>query len=335
MSNNKHILNLIILICGIFTIEIKADDNSCELPIMVKVSEKSNIASENADMLKTRLERIVTQLGYGGTELSHLCLEATVTPTDRELLSGTRPLVTTTIEVTLLMYNVIGGERFGSTTLELKGAGKTENIAVKAALAGFNPNDDRYQKYLERCHSKVMDYYRSHIPYIIQQSEILSHRGEYEKSLYLLSTVPPCVAGYEKIAETLLAVWQEYLNEDCSDKLAKARTVWNAAQTEEAAKEAAAYLAAIDRKSECVEEADKLLAEISGKISENINRLLLQEDDNRAFEKESARAEIELRRQQIDAIRQLALAHAQNIVTPAVEEKSPHQDIDSNNNTEE
>lgn len=335
MNTPKYIFSLIMLVFGIHTSELRAEDNGCELPIMVRVSDKNDLATENADMLKSKLERIVTQAGFGGSELSHLCLEASVTPVDREILSGTRPLVTTTVEVTLLMYNVMGGEKFGSTTLELKGAGKTENIAVKGALTSFNPSDDRYQQFLERCHSKVMDYYRSNIPSIIRQSEILSNRGEYEKSLYLLSTVPPCVAGYEKIGETMLAVWQEYLNQDCAEKIAKAKAAWKSAQTEEGAKEAVAYLAAIDRKSGCVEEADKLMEEISSKVSENINRILLQEEDNRAFEKESARAEIELRKQQIEAIRQLSLAYAQNVIKPEEKDNSPLQENDNNKNNSE
>lgn len=335
MNTQKYIFSFILLVFGMFTGELKAEDNSCELPIMVRVSDKSALATENAEMLKSKLERIVTQAGFGGTELSHLCLEASVTPVDRELLSGTRPLVTTTVEVTLLMYNVMGGEKFGSTTIELKGVGKTENIAVKGALTSFNPSDDRYQKFLERCHSKVMDYYRSNIPSIIRQSEFLSNRGEYEKSLYLLSTVPPCVAGYDEIGERMLAVWQEYLDQDCAEKIAKAKAVWHSSQTEEAAKEAAAYLAAIDRKSGCVEEADKLMDEISSKISENINRLLQQEEDSRAFEKESARAEIELRKQQIEAIRQLSLAYGQNIIKSDDKDNLPLQENDNNKNNSE
>lgn len=327
----KCIVTLIALLSISLGMEIKAQNaKDCELPVMVTVSDKSALNSEVANLLKARLERIVCRDGFGGADMSHLCLTASVVPIDKEIMSGMRPLVTAKVEVTLVMSNLMGGEKFGAITTTLSGGGKNEDLAVKSAIARMNANDKTFQDFMKQCHAKVFDYYRAHIPAIIKQSEVMANRGEYEKALYSLACVPPCVEGYDKVGDAMLAVWQEYLDEDCSEKLAKAKAVWHSSQTEEAAKIAAAYLASINRKSACVEEAEALLAEISDKISGNISRLLAQEDEDRAFNKDQARIDNELRQQQIDAIRELSLSYVQNVVGPLVDNMSRQPDININ-----
>ncbi len=306
---------------------VLAQDNGCDIPVMVKVREGNIPDAANADHLADKLDRMLTQQGFGGSELANLCLEAVVSENDKEVISGTRALVVADLEVNLVLSNVLSGEKFGSISTSIKGTGKNESQAFRKALAQFKASDDRYQYFLQRCRSKIMDYYRTHIPSIVRQSEILADRGEYEKALYGLAAVPPCAAGYEAVADALMAVWQNYRDTDCNAKLAKAKAIWHSSQTEEAAREAASYIAAIDRRSACVEEADELLADISSAVGDNIARTILREDEDRDFEKEMARSTIDLKRQEIDAIRELALAYVRNVVGPVVDNMTRKPDV--------
>lgn len=307
--------------------KVSAQDSGCEIPIMVSVREGNIPDDTNLQHLADKLDRILTTQGFGGSELSHLCLEAVVSENDKEIISGSRPLVVTDLEVNLILSNVMSGEKFGSVSTSLKGTGKNESQAFRKALGQLNAHDDRYQKFLQRCRSKIMEYYRTHIPSIVRQSEILADRGEYEKALYGLASVPPCAEGYEAVGNALISVWQTYRDADCSAKLAKAKAVWHSSQTEEAGREAASYIAAIDRKSVCAEEADSLLAEISSVVGANIARVIRRQEEDRYFDKEMARTTVDLKRQEIDAIRELALAYVRNVVGPVVDNMTQKPDI--------
>lgn len=335
---------LLITIAILSSITSNAQE-TCPLPIMVMVDNSDGYLSEqNEKLLDAKLQQLVSSRGFGSSaELSHLCLRATVSDTgEKEVISGTRPMVVGSFDVYLVLTNLLSGENFGADNISVRGNGNNETQMLQRAMSRINPSNTELQRFLQNARVKVFDYYRSHIPSIISQALALSQRGNYDKALYLLSTVPPCVEGYDTVSAFMLKVFDEYLDVDCHEKLAAARSVWKATQNEEGAQAAAAYLAAIDHRSSCYSEAQELLAEISGKIDENIRRFIAREDEDRALEKELIRGEAELerkkvdndfalRQQEIDAIRQIAQAYVQSVIGPMIQQNGQSQ---SNNQSQ-
>ena len=301
---------------------------TCPLPIMVQVDNADGSLSDaNVRLLDSKLKQLVASKGYGSNaELSHLCLQASVSDNgDKQIISGNRKIVSGSYEIYLVLTNLLSGENFGAGNISVKGAGNSESQQMQAALSHVNPSNRDLQILLQNARIKVFDYYRSHIPSIINQALSESQRGNYDKALYILATVPPCVEGQDSVAAVMLRVYQEYLDVDCNKKLTAARAVWGASQNEEGASAAAAYIAAIDRRSSCYPEAQELLAEISSRIDENLRRIIAREDEDRALQQELIRGEADLRRQQvqndyelrqaeIEAIRQIGLAYAQTVI---------------------
>lgn len=305
-----------------------AAQETCPLPVMVKVDNAdSNLSQANIKFLDSKLRQLVATRGFGSNaELSHLCLMASVSETgDKQVISGNRPVVSGSFDVYMVLTNLLSGENFGAENITIKGVGNTESQMMQSAMSRINPSNSELQTFLQNARVKVFDYYRSHIPSIISLAKAMSQRGEYEKALYMLSTVPPCVDGYDSVATAMLDVYYDYLDVDCHQKLAAARAAWAASQNEEGATVAAGYIAAIDHRSSCYAEAQELLAEIAGRVDENLRRVIAREDEDRAFEKELVRGEAELRRkqvendfelrqQEIEAIRQIGLAYAQTVI---------------------
>lgn len=320
---------------------------TCPLPIMVDVDNSDGVLSDaNVKLLDSKLKQLVASKGYGSNaELSHLCLQASVSDNgDKQYISGTRPVVSGSYEVYVVLTNLLSGENFGARNISVSGAGHSEGQQLQAAVSRVNPQNKELQIFLQDARIKVFDYYRSHIPSIISQALSETQRGNYDKALYILATVPPCVEGQDSVASVMLRVYQEYLDVDCNKKLAAARSVWKATQNEEGASAAAAYIAAIDRRSSCYAEAQELLAEIGGRIDENLRRIIAREDEDRALEHELIRGEADLRRQQvqndfenrqaeIEAIRQIGLAYAQNVIGEKVRNEldKPLRPSDDNN----
>lgn len=309
---------------------------TCPLPIMVAVDNSDETLSPaNVKYLDSKLQQLVSYRGFGSkAELSHLCLVASVSETgDKQVISGNRPLVTGSFDVTIVLTNVLSGERFGADNITVSGSGNNEARMIQGAMSQINPANSDLQRFIQNSCVKVFDYYRSHIPSIIAQAKALSQRGEYNDALYLLSTVPPCVEGYDTIGSVMLATYQEYLNVDCNQKLMAARAAWEASQNEEGARVAAGYIAAIDPRSACYEEARELLDKISARIDENLRRIIAREDEDRALEHELIRGEADLKRkqvendfllrqQEIEALRQLYQVYAESVLKPLLEQNA-------------
>ena len=188
---------------------------TCPLPIMVQVDNADGSLSDaNVRLLDSKLKQLVASKGYGSNaELSHLCLQASVSDNgDKQIISGNRKIVSGSYEIYLVLTNLLSGENFGAGNISVKGAGNSESQQMQAALSRVNPSNRDLQILLQNARIKVFDYYRSHIPSIINQALSESQRGNYDKALYILATVPPCVEGQDSVAAVMLRVYQEYLD---------------------------------------------------------------------------------------------------------------------------
>lgn len=320
---------------------------TCPLPIMVSVDNSAgSLSGSNVRFLESKLAQLVASRGFGSSaEMSHLCLKASVSETgDKQIISGNRPVIAGSLDVYLVLTNLLSGENFGADNIAVRGAGNSEAQRLQSAVARINPSNRELQLFLQNARVKVFDYYRSHIPSILHQAKAYSQRGEYDKALYVLGTVPPCVDGYDDVAAQMLATFAEYLDVDCNRKLNKARALWLAGQDDEAAKAAAAYIAAIDSRSACFPEAMKLLDTIGSRIDENQRRIIAREDEERALQLELIRGKAALdkqkidndfllRQQEIDAIRQLALAYAQSVLPAMANVPASIPDVKADDNS--
>ncbi|MCH5229966.1 MAG: hypothetical protein J1F12_08260 [Muribaculaceae bacterium] len=313
----------IIMMAGHWSQTLKAEED-CPLPVMVKVVDENNVLSEaNINFLTQKLMQVVSYEGYGGQELAYLCLMASVSETNKEIISGNRPLVVLNAELDLVLCSLKSGEQFGATSIPLSGQGVKESQAFQKALARVSRHNQALNAFMRQARKKVFEYYESHIPSMIRQANLLTQRGEYEEALYMLSSVPPCCNNYDPVEEAIINIWSTYINRECSEQMAKANAIWRSTKNQEGALLAAAYIGAINRESMCAQEADALLAEIESKLDADYARELALEDEEREFAKEQIREEmnlkkeeINIRKQKIDAIREIALSFSDSVVGP-------------------
>lgn len=308
-----------------FSSEVKAD--SCPIPVMVKVlNPEENLSDQNINLLTNKLRHIVARDGFGSYDASYLCLVATVTENNKEVISGNRPLVVMYSELHLTLANIKSGEQFGSASINLSGTGNNEAQAFQRSFSKINRHNPEINGFLNNARDKVYAYYEKTVPAISKQADLMTQRGEYEEALFLLSCVPPCVGNYEQIEESIIKIWDTYVNRECEEQLARATAIWRSQKTREAALEAAAYIGAIKRESPCASQADALLAEIEAKLDAEYARQLALEDEQRELAKEQIheemnlkREEINIRKMQIEAIRDIALSFPEGSINPLID----------------
>jgi hypothetical protein len=278
-----------------------ADD--CVIPLMVVVPQQVDTLAPMAQTkLESKLRQVVTLNGMEGMDaFSPFCLVATLTEGNKEVISGTRPVVTLTSNLDLYVGNNFTGEKFSAAEVILNGAGVNEAKAYTALFGGISANNVVLQEFLKNTKAEIERYYETQTDNIIKQANTFAIRHEYEEALCLLASVPTCCSKYDAIEACMLDVFQKYIDFDCEIKVAKARAAWSAGQNEESAKLAGAYLSAIDPQSSCKEDALALINQIRERMG-----------DEWEFYKELKRDSVEIEKAQIEAIRAIGIAYGNN-----------------------
>lgn len=296
----KILVSLLVFAAGHLTM---FGQSGCTTPLMVLVPDQAEYVPMTArNTLESKLRQAVTQNGMeGGVAFSDFCLVANTTEASKEIISGARPLVTLTVDLELFVGNNYTGEKFASTSVTIHGAGRNEAQAYSAAFASLTSSNAQLQQFLSQAKRKVNDYYETQVPNIIRQAKGYAARREYEDAICLLSSVPTCCNKYDAVEKTMLDIYQEFVDYDCAVKVGKARAIWNASQDKEGAALAGIYLAAIDPRSSCSDEALLLSEQIRKRVG-----------DDWEFAKELQRDAVDLERARIDAIRAIGVAYGQH-----------------------
>ena len=275
----------------------------CVFPMMVLVPNQVDSLSPMAkNKLESRLRQIVTQNNMeGGAQFSNFSIVANVVEGSKEVISGSRPLVTLTAELELFVGNNYTGEKFASTSIPLSGAGNNPARAYASAFAGISPTNVQLKQFVQDARAKVNEYYNTQLANILQQAKTYALRHEFEEALCLLSSVPTCSNNYDQVEACMQEVLDQYLLVDCAVKLNKARAIWNATQNREGAALAGAYLVTIDPLSGCWDEVVELAEQIRLRIG-----------DDWEFSKELQREAVNIEKARIEAMRAIGIAFGEN-----------------------
>ncbi len=293
----KYIITCMISFMGF--IQLNANED-CVIPLMLVVAN-DNVPGSASATLESRIRHIITENDMeGGAKFSIFSVVASITDGTKEVIQGTRPLITLTTDVQLFIGNNYTGDKFAAHSISLSGAGQSEAKAYTAAFRGIG-NNREFKNFLNKAKEKINQYYNTQIPNIISQAKVYATQREFKEALCLLTSVPTCCNQYDEIEKCMLDIYQDYINHDCAEKIAKARSIWIAGQDEEAAIKAGPYLSAIDPSSACMAEALALAEEIYKQLGDKWN-----------FYKELQRANVVLQKDRIAAIRDIGVAFGEN-----------------------
>ena len=294
------VLGFMWAVVGLLPIRAQED---CAIPLMVFVPEQSEAIPFTAQStLETRMRQMITLGGMeGGSDFAYFSLVANTIESSKEVLSGIRPLVTINVELELFVGNNFTGEKFTSTSIMLKGAGRNEAQAYNAAFQSINSQNKDVQQFLSMAKKKIKQYYDTQATAIVNQARAYAVRQEYEDALCLLASIPTCSARYGEVEKAILDIFQNYVDYDCAVKVQKARTIWAATQNPAGAAQAGAYLAAVNPASSCYGDAIAL-----------VDAIRLRVGDDWEFSKELQRDAVMLEKARIEAARAIGVAYGNN-----------------------
>lgn len=267
----KHII-LIILFC-LLAVRLQAETNmgkisyypvvvSNEIPESVKVS------------LTAKMEQALTQNGYGSNNRAdRFVMVAKCSVVEKNVAPTTPARITQTIDVIFILGDAIENKTYASTAFTLMGIGTNEAKAWQTAINKFKPTGRELSEMFASAFEKIKSYYTANCQSIINNAHALAARGEYDRAISLLMSVPDIITDCHNKAQTeASAIYRQKINAEGEELLRKAQNAWAASPNNGGAEIALSYINSISPLSESFVAAESLVKVIGDKISSDKER---------------------------------------------------------------
>lgn len=235
---------------------------SNEIPESVKAS------------LTAKMEQSITQNGYGTKDRAdRFVMLAKCNVVEKDVAPTTPARITQTIDITFILGDVVENKTYASTEFTLKGIGTNETKAWQTAINGFKPTAKQMSEMFNTAFDKIESYYTANCQNIINNAYALAARGEYDRAISSLMSIPDIITDCHNKAQTeASAIYQQKINAEGEELLKKAQNAWAASPNNGGAEIALSYINSISPLSESFVAAEGLVKVIGDKISSDKER---------------------------------------------------------------
>ncbi len=263
---NRLFLSLTMLFLGIY-----ATAQEDKVYISVAMPTNSILVDSNKTLLKNKLISIVSAEGVAATEYSMIVMVPEVNVLVENIIqSGMRNIYTTELCFTITVRNIVTNTIFCSLNIPVSGEGYSKIEAIRKAIQ--NIDTDKYAFFTATAKKKITDYYNNNTYALIAKANTIASQQRYEEALALLSTYPESFAGYPKVSDAIIKIYQMYLSQNCDEIMLMAHSAIAKRDFEYAADIAAT----INPSCSCFGEAQKLLKE----VKKNVNTMYKTEQQD-------------------------------------------------------
>ena len=265
------------------------------------------VLTEPNENLKGKLTTLATQGGFSSASpFSRFILTAKISETNKEVASSAPMMVLIEGLASLYVVDNYNQKVINSIQVPLKGLGKNEQKATIKAQNSISIRNSEISNFLKTSRSRLQDYYSTNCDQIIIQAEQKSEANKFDEALLILSGIPmESEACFAKARKTMSPIIQKKIDADCKSNLMKAKNLWNANQTLDAANEVARYLNKIEPNAACFNQASTF----SGEVRKDVRRL---HDRNWDFKVKKLDSEIDLQEKEIEMTRAIGVAYGNN-----------------------
>lgn len=270
-------------------------------PIVVPSSDGSYYPQVES-YLTNRLQNITLEAG----EMSSLSSEQfgialSYNTLDKQVIGGVPAKIVYNINASLFIVDLKGKIVYSSCSLELKGIGNNETKALINCFRGLDVGNESVKRMIQDGKKQIINYYDNNFTKIIAKAKTDASMKDYDAAIYTLLSIPECSKGYGAALEMLPIVYRQFVNQHCNENLAQARAAWYASPNSDGASVAGVFLSEIYPDASCYQDAMQLFEEIRKQMGEEWKFMMKQYNDAIALE-----------RQQMNMMREIALAYAKN-----------------------
>lgn len=265
-------ISSLLFILSLLTVSLYAQkmSDSNRLSIGIWIPEQIEALTPAAHgILENKLNQIIINNGIGDTPYSRFILSANVVVLTKDVLANAQPTWAYSLEVTFYIGDGFEGKSYATYTMPLKGVGESETKAYISAIRNIDPRNPAFASFLDKGKAKIIAYYEANCDYIIKEAKTLTTISEYDKAIWLLTSIPSVSTScFDKAMSTANHIFKEKNDFDCKQKMTQATAVWNANQSWDGANQAGAILSSINPNAACYGEVKVLSNQIAKRIYE-------------------------------------------------------------------
>ena len=237
--------------------------------------------------VENKLNALLAKNGIASMDyLGQFFITVRATPLTKDVLPGPPMQIAETMDFTFYIADYYSQLIFSTASITAKGVGTTDTKSYMDAIKKINLNSSALTQFVTEGKTKIIKYYNEQADKIILKARSLAQQHDYEQALYLVQTIPSECDRYEDAIAAGNEIYQQYVDYLCDVNLAAAKMAWVSGQNSAAAERAGEYLALIYPEAKCYGEAEKLYAEIKGKVLDDWKFVMKRYQDGVDLERE-------------------------------------------------
>ncbi len=275
----------------------------CDIHLMaIEAGQDKRMPEAAAEYLFNRLCTAVSSDGISASsQYAQFFIAAKALPLYQQVVPGAPARTALTLSLNLYIGDYWGEKVFDRLSFELRGAGESLERAYLNAFRSLNKNNAKIADFLQKGKTRIIDYYDAEFNNIIKEARRAAGLRNYERALFLLTSVPVCSRGYETVSDELVKTYREYINYSCDRLLMEARNAWAVSPDRRGAAEVARILNQLEPEASCYDEALALYKEVKAKMKDDWNFEMRQKYNDA----------VDIRKQVIEAARAVGVAYGE------------------------
>lgn len=186
------------------------------------VCEGAELPADAERALMMKMNQMVTANGMGASSLRY-ALVPNIVVVDKQT-TGTIPVqFIVSLEVSFYVLDVTEEIIVAETSFTTRGIDRMEHKAVIQAINQIASRSPQVKTFMERSRSKIIDYYTTRIPALLQKAQSLADREQYNEAIALLAAVPESVDEYPLVAEQMSAIYKKSLDQTAVGAIQQAK----------------------------------------------------------------------------------------------------------------
>ena len=277
------------------------------------VCEGIELPADADQALMMKMNQMVTANGMGAFSLRY-ALVPNVVVVDKQT-TGTVPVqFIVSLEVSFYILDVTEEIIVAETSFTTRGIDRLENKAIIRAINQIASRSPQVKTFMEKGRSKIIDYYTTRVPTVLQKAQSLADREQYAEAIALLSAVPESIDEYPLVAEQMSAIYKKSLDQTAVAAIQQAKGAIALKNYEEAFE----TLQEVNPLSSYSDEAFAMIESVHQQLAEE--ERLQKEEEMRRYE--DRLRQNEQARQDALALQQLQLETAREAASTVTGENS-------------
>ena len=241
------------------------------------VPKLEGIGQTGRQLLKDRLNRAITKIGFGGEGSNpRFVIGPSISKLTSDVTSTAPTKYANTYEINFMVVDMVSETIFTSFKTEFKGVGDSPEKAFISGIRNISYETSEFMDFLKKSENKILAYFEANCSSLLTEADAEAGISNYDNAFALLNSVPKESAlCFEQVQMKKTEYFQLSLNTKCNELLAKMKSElgkYNDASGAGFNSEAMGYYSMIDSKSECHNEAQEVYKTYIAKLNPTAKR---------------------------------------------------------------